>query len=197
MWYWIFRAIFIVLLKLFFRFKVEGLQNIPQKTNFIIVANHTSFLDALIVMAAVPRKIHCLALRFLYGIFWVRWFLQLIEALPVGSASTKAFFLLVKNKNVGLFPEGGLSHDGKLREFRRGVALLALKSGRPIVPCAVLGAYEALPKSARFPRLVPIKLKIGKPIFLMKEFDDILEDVNLQNGIFKVRNTIKEMLNAG
>lgn len=198
MWYWIFRALFILILKLFFRFKVEGLENIPKKTNFIVVVNHASFLDTLVIGAAIPKKTYWIAARALYKIFWLRWFFQLIDALPSGSSSEKALDLLTKNKNVGLFPEGVVERDGRLKEFRRGPALLALKTGRPIVPCAILGSYAALPKGVKFPKFfLPIKVKIGKPKYLSKEFSDVIDDIYLQEGIFKIRNTIKEMIDAG
>ena len=197
MWYWIFRAVFIIILKLFFKFKVEGLKNLPCKTNFIVVANHNSFLDTLVIGAAIPKKVYWLALREVYSVFWIRWFLQKIDALPTGGSSEKTIYLLTKNKNVGLFPEGMRSFDGKLREFRRGVALLGLKSGRPIVPCAILGTYEALPRGAKFPKLFrSIKVKIGKPIYLLKEFEDVIDALHLQEGILKIRRAIKEMINA-
>lgn len=197
MWYWTFRAIFIVILKLCFKLKVEGLENLPQKTNFIIVANHNSFLDPLVMMVAIPKKIHCIALRDLYSITWMRWFFRVTETLPSGSASSKAIHLLTKDKNIGLFPEGGVSRDGKLKEFRRGAALLALKTGRPIVPCAILGTFEALPYGTKFPKFVPTKVKIGRPKYLLKEFEDVIDDMYLQEGILKIRNTIQEMIYAG
>jgi 1-acyl-sn-glycerol-3-phosphate acyltransferase len=198
MWYWILRGILIFISKVFFRFKVEGLENIPKKSNFIIVANHVSFLDPLAIMTAVPKKIHCIALRSLYKIFWIKWFLHLVEALPSGSISKKAVHLLNKNSNVGLFPEGGVNREGKLGEFRRGSALLALKTGRPVLPCAIFGTFDTLPFGAKFPKLFkPIKVKIGKPIYILKEFDDIIDDIFLQQGVFRVRKSIKEMLDAG
>jgi 1-acyl-sn-glycerol-3-phosphate acyltransferase len=198
MWYWILKSVLIVISKIFFDFKVEGLENIPRKSNFIIVSNHVSFLDPLAIMTAVPQKIHCIALRSLYKITWIKWFLYMVEALPSGRISRKAAHLLNRNKNVGLFPEGGVSRDGKLGEFRRGVALLALKTGRPVVPCAVFGSYESLPFGAKFPKLfMPLKVKIGKPIYILKEFDDIIDDVYLKQGVFRIRNAIKEMLDAG
>ncbi len=198
MWYWIFRFIFLVLLKLFFRLKVEGLENLPRKTNFIVVANHASYLDSLVIGAAIPKKIYWLALRDVYSIFWLRWFMKLTETLPTGSSSKKIDHLLEKNKNVGLFPEGTRTHDGRLKEFRRGSAVLGLKTGRPIVPCAVLGTYETLPRRAKFPKLFhPIKVKIDKPIFLLKKFENVIADAYLQDGIFKVKNSIKEMIDAG
>ncbi|MBN2119938.1 MAG: 1-acyl-sn-glycerol-3-phosphate acyltransferase [Candidatus Omnitrophica bacterium] len=198
MWYYIFCAIFRVFFKTFYKFEVEGLENIPQKTNFIIVANHASFLDPLIIMAAVPKKIYCLVARYLYGIAFIKWFLLKVEALPTGNASDKAVRLLLKNKNVGLYPEGKLSTDGSLGEFRRGAALLAAKTGRPILPCAILGAYKALPFGARFAKFfLPIKVKIGKPVFILKEFGEVINDIYLQEGTLKTKNTIKELINAG
>lgn len=198
MWYWAFRVIFVGIFKLFFQLKIEGLENIPQKTNFIIVANHSSFLDPLAVMAAVPKKIHCISLRYLYKIFWLRWFLSRVEAVPSGGASSeKALHLLAENKIVGLFPEGGVSRDGKLKEFKRGMALLAIKTGRPIVPCAIIGAYDALPLGTRFPKFRPIKVKIGKAKYLLKDFSDMIDDIHLQEGIHKIRNIVKEMIHAG
>jgi len=99
---------------------------------------------------------------------------------------------------VGLFPEGGCSRDGKLRKFRRGAALLAARTGRPVVPCAILGTYEALPRGAKFPQLFrSLKVKIGKPIYLLKEFEDIIDDVYLQEGTLKIRRTIAEMIDEG
>lgn len=197
MFYWTLRIIATVILKIFFRLKVEGLENIPQKTNFIVVANHSSFLDPVVIGVAIPKKIYWITLSSLYGILWLRWIMNKTQSIPTGSSSEKAIYLLLKNRNVGLFPEGELSYDGKLREFRRGAALLALKSGRPILPCAILGTYEALPRGAKFPKFLPLKIKLGKPIFLSKEFEDIIDDLYLQDGTFKIRNAVKEMLCAG
>ncbi len=198
MWYWIFRRVFINIFNLLYRLKVEGLENLPQKSNFIIVANHNSFLDPLVVMVLLPRKIHCIAMRSLYMIPALRWFLRVNETFSDGSSSPKALDLLMKNKIVGLFPEGGISKDGNLRELRRGAALLAMKTGRPIVPAAILGTFAAFPRSAKFPKFfLPLKVKIGKPIYLLKEFEEVIDDIYLQEGMFKVKNTIKEMLYAG
>jgi 1-acyl-sn-glycerol-3-phosphate acyltransferase len=199
MFYWIFRFIFILILNSLFKFKVEGLDNLPQKTNFIVVANHFSFLDTLAVGAAITKKTYWIASKDLYyGVSWLGWFFRLIDAFPSGSSSDRAVYLLTKNRNVGLFPEGNVSPDGKLGEFRRGAALLALKTGRPIVPCAIIGTFEALPKRAKLPRLFkPIKVKIGKPIYLLKEFDEMIDDVYMQEGMLKVWNSIQEMIDAG
>lgn len=196
MWYWMLRGILIALGKTFFSVKTEGLENLPA-TNFIIVSNHASFLDPLLIMAVVPKKVFCIALKDIYKFTWMRWFLIMTETLPCGSASQKAAKLLEKNMNIGLFPEGGVSRDGSLKEFRRGAALLAYKTGRPIVPAAVFGTYESLPFGKRIPKPMPLKVKIGKPIYLLKESEEIIDDVNLQKGILRLRNEVRSLLNAG
>lgn len=198
MWYWLFKIFVILILKLFFRFRVEGSQNLPKKTNFIVVANHTSYMDPFVLGAAIPQKIYWIALKNFYASPWTKWFMYGTDALPIGNASEKLTYLLMKNKIVGLFPEGTRTQDGKLRDFRRGAALLSIKTGRPIVPCAILGAYEAYPIKAKFPRLFSkITVKIGKPQYLLKEYDELIDDIYLQEGIFRVRNEIKEMMYAG
>jgi len=197
MWYWLFRGVFLIILKIFFRFKVEGLENLPQKTNFIIVANHVSFMDPLVVGAAIPKKIYWITYWGLFRISVLRLFFHLTACIPSGHSSNKASELLFQNKNVGMFPEGAISRKGELLDFKRGSAMLAMKTGRPVVPCAVLGTFRALPFGRKFPRFVRIKVKVGQPRYFLKEFDSIIDDVDMQEGLIKIRNSIKEMLNAG
>lgn len=196
MWYWIFRWGSLLLLKTFFRLKVDGIENVPQKTNFIVVANHSSFLDPLVVAAAIPKKVHCIVSRGLFLVPLLKWSLERIEVIPTGRNSAKAIEFILHNRIVGLFPEGKCSRNGTLNEFRRGAALLSLKTGRPILPCAVIGAYEALPVSARFPKLVPIKVRIGKPVYLLREFEDVLDDARLQEGTHTIKLRVQELMNG-
>jgi len=165
--------------------------------NFIAAANHFSFLDSLVLGVAISRKIHYLVSRKIYKVEWLRWFMHGSETIPIRSISNRAVDLLMRNRCVGLFPEGRVSRNGKLQEFKRGVALLAHKTGRPIVPCAILGTYEALPIGAKLPKCTPIKVKIGKPIYVPKEFGHWMGDGYMQEVTNKVRSAIEEMLNAG
>lgn len=196
MCYWIFRAILAAIFKIFFRLKIEGLENLPKKGNYIVVANHVSYLDALVLGVAMPQKIYWIALRDLYKLASMRWFLKLTDTLPSGNSSQTAVKLLSEDNCIGLFPEGAVSRDGKLKDFRRGAAMLALRTGRPIVPCLVIGTYEAYPFGAVIPKLIPLKVKIARPVYLLKEFDEIIDDANMQHGITRVRNIIEEMYYA-
>jgi len=183
----------------FFHYTVHGKNNIPHKTNYIVVGNHTSGLDAYLISGGFPRTIHWItSWTFFHSIPLLGWYLRNTRTIPEGDRSTaKTLAFLNDNKIVGLFPEGKCSLDGKLGEFRRGAALLALKSGRPIVPCAIIGAYDVLPWGARIPKRRPITVKIGKPVYLLKEFDEHIDDIRLLEGMVKVRNSIQEMLDEG
>jgi 1-acyl-sn-glycerol-3-phosphate acyltransferase len=195
--YWIFRAFTVFVMKTFFRLRVEGAENLPKKTNFIVVANHTSLMDPIIVGAAISKRVYWIALRDLYRISWLAWVMKKASVVPTGNSSDKAVDLVMQNLNLCVFAEGGISRDGRLREFRRGAALLALRTGRPIVPCAILGSHKALPRTSKFPRLFrSIRVKIGVPVYLLKEFDDIIDDIYLQEGTYKIRKAIEEMLYA-
>lgn len=194
MWYWFLKIVFFITFKICFRLKVEGLDNLPKKHNYILAANHASFLDSPAISAVIPHKIYWLAGWSAFTIPWVRWLCEKTGAFSVRDQSEKAISLLNRNQVVGLFPEGDVSRDGKLKEFRRGAALFAHKTGRPIVPCTVIGTFKALPFGRKFPRFVPIKIKIGKPIYLLKDFNTVIDDMHLQEGMLKVKRAIeKEM----
>jgi len=194
MWYRVFSLAFFVFFRLFFNFKVEGKEFIPRNTNCIFVSNHCSFLDPLLVMAAVPRRIYCIAARYLFKAPIVGWFLRKAGAFPDGRSSNKAVSLLSRNKDVGLFPEGKISRDGRIGKFRRGAALLAAKTGRPIVPCVVRGSYSALPFEAVWPKFIPLSVRIGKPVYILKEFSEEIDDLYLQEGMLKIRKRMENML---
>lgn len=198
MWHLIFKLFFTIIFKLLFKLKTEGLENIPKKTNFIAVANHASFMDPLLIGVAIPPKIRWIVLTeiFYTNLVWARWFINKMRALP-HTGLQNAIDLLMKEDNIGIFPEGTRTRDGKLNEFKRGAAVLALKTGRPVLPFAIIGAFEAYPRKRLFPRPYPIKIKIGKPIYLLKEFSERIDDIQLQDGIFKMKNSIQEMINNG
>ncbi len=108
------------------------------------------------------------------GIFRVRlmnWFFKFWGAIPVSTTGRSAAGAMKTalgaargGELLGVFPEGRISLDGKLQEGRGGVSVLMQRAGVPVVPVAIIGAFEVLPKSARFPRFGTIKVVWGEPI---------------------------------
>jgi len=149
--------------------KVSG-DNIPKKGPFIIVANHQSILDPMILMACIPHKITFLAASYIFQIPLVGQVVRTSGALPVNSnrgnikSIKHCLSCLLDGGVVGLFPEGGVSLDGNLRPFKHGWAYLALKTGSPVLPVAIAGSRIVLPVGTYIPRRCKINVYAGELI---------------------------------
>lgn len=161
--------------KIFFRFKVDGIENIPEKGPFIITPNHASYLDAFMVAPALPTS----SFRDLYTIGIQNYFTgkfreplaKLAHVIPIdpetylNRALQMASYILRNRKSLLIFPEGGRSFDGELMEFKKGVGILSLELDVPVIPAYIRGSFEALPRSAKWPNFTEIKVSFGKPLY--------------------------------
>ena len=158
------------LLRMYFRLRAEGVENLPTGGAFILAANHSSYLDPLAVGAACPRPVHFIMLQE----FWEKPFIGTISRMagsfpidhsrPATGALRQALSILKGRKILGIFPEGGRSADGSIGSGKAGAALLAVKTGLPLVPTAIIGADRALPKGSSFPRPVQIIVRFGRAL---------------------------------
>jgi 1-acyl-sn-glycerol-3-phosphate acyltransferase len=162
--YRILRFIGWLICKILFRVKVKGLENIPAKGNIIIAANHSSYLDPIAAGAVVPRRIKWVVRKDVYDVWWLRSLFALTGMIRENGSVGKAVDLLGKGEAIGVFPEGSRSPDGSLGAGKRGVAIMALKSGAPVIPCAIRGAFKAYPRNAVLPRPYPVEIIFGKAI---------------------------------
>lgn len=165
-------------MKLYFRLRVEGKENIPTDGGCIVVANHTSFLDPILICGIIPRIIHYITYAYFYYLPQLHWICKRVYCIPLKkngkdiSALKKALRLLKKGEFIGIFPEGARSETGELAEGEPGVALIALKANAPILPVGIRGAYEAFPKGSKFPKPHSITIKFGKP-FMITDYMDV------------------------
>ncbi|HLT59393.1 MAG TPA: lysophospholipid acyltransferase family protein [Limnochordales bacterium] len=155
----------------YFRWECQDLHHLPPAGPAILAANHVNYLDPLLIGAAVPRQIHFMAKHELFHNRALAWLLDRVGAFPVRrgqadrQAIRRALELLAAGKVVGIFPEGTRSETGELQDVQGGTALLALKSGAPVVPLAVLGVERALDAgNRRWPRRSRVTLKMGPPL---------------------------------
>jgi len=154
---------------LWFRFRSVGRENVPADGPVLLVSNHQSHLDPVLVGIACPRQMRFLARHSLF--FWpLSWLIRSLGAVPIdrergGLGGIKATLQLLKeNEAVLAFPEGTRTRDGQLQSFMPGFCALARRSGATIVPVAIDGAYAAMPRGSHFPRPQSIRLGFAAPI---------------------------------
>jgi len=164
-----------IIFKLIFRLKVTGQEDIPQDGPFIIVANHSSLLDPVILGVSVRPKVIFVAAAYLFKIGWLGYMLRKFNSIPVQrendiKAIKQSLKILKRGGVLGIFPEGGIDRQKNNLPVRAGAAYLATKIGVPIVPIRIKGADKALPRGAKFIRsLNKIEVEIKKPIFCSRQ----------------------------
>lgn len=151
--------------------QVEGTENIPRKGPLILASNHLNLADPAIIMTLVPRRIAWLTKRELFDIpFFGAWY-RLFGAIPVRrfeadlEALRKAQEALGRGLALGMFPEGTRSRSGGLGKAYPGTALIALRTGAPVLPIAIWGSEViTLPKA--FFRRTRVHIRFGQPFSL-------------------------------
>lgn len=159
------------LIRTFFSLTVEGGEHLPASGPCIIAANHHNYLDGVILALAVPRPVAFLVMPRVYRATPLHPLLHdrlgsipLHVSRPDAAALRRALRTLEAGGIVGIFPEGPFSVRGRLERGLPGVALLALRSGAPVVPAALHGTYEALAgRPFHVPRRRPVTLRFGPP----------------------------------
>jgi len=164
-----------ILSKIFFSLKTEGLENIPAQGPYIITPNHASYLDAFAVVAGMPSKtfrdLYSLGIQKYFAGNAGKSFARLANVIPIdqekylNKALQMSSYVLRNGKSLLIFPEGGRSFDGQPMEFKKGVGILAIELNIPVIPAYIEGSFEALPRSAKWPKFRRIKVAFGKPLF--------------------------------
>ena len=171
---WLYRALRAPvrgLLERWFGLRVEGLEHLPERGPYLVAANHHNYLDGVVLGVSVPAPIAFLVMPRVWRATPLHpAFHRHIGSIPVQldradvGALRRALSALESGRVVGIFPEGPFSVRGRLERGLPGVALLALRSGVPVVPAGISGTWEAL-RDRRFylPRATPLAVRFGPP----------------------------------
>lgn len=172
LWYGFLRILAQPLFCALLRYRAYGRENIPSRGGVLIVSNHQSFMDPLLIGVGLRRQIHIMARQSLfYKSVFFRWLIESLNAFPLkeggkdSGAIKEAIKRLTAGKVVLVFPEGTRTWDGSIGELHSGIGLIAQRSGSPIVPAVIHGAYEAWPRTRKLFRLRPIKVAFGSPLY--------------------------------
>ena len=181
-WFWV-RAV----LRITERIQVSGREHLPLTPPFLIVANHASHLDVLVLATALPLRLRDSVFPLAAGDTFFEtppmaaFAAGMMNALPMwrkncGHHAIDALRHRLVSEPCGyiLFPEGTRSRTGQLNPFRPGVGMLVAGTAVPVIPCYLHGTFEALPAHAKWPGSANIALKIGKPC----QFENISNERN-------------------
>ncbi len=166
--YWVLRAILVPFFLVYLRMQRVGREHLPRSGPLLLAANHRSFLDPFVIGTLVRRPVYYMAKRELFEKRWQAWILNALGAFPVdrgagdGDAMATARAILERGDCVVVFPEGTRMRRRPLGEPKRGVGRLALETGAPVAPIAVMGTDEVRRGWRIRPRKV--RLRVGRPL---------------------------------
>src|SRR6266850_1505727 len=158
-----------VVLTRWFDLQIDGLENLPTSGPYLVAANHHNYLDGIVLGVATPAPIAFLVMPRVWRATPLHpMFHRHIRSIPINlerpdvGALRRALHRLQDGGVVGIFPEGPFSVRGRLESGLPGVALLALRSGVPVVPAGIRGTFEALEgRWGYIPRRVPLGVRFG------------------------------------
>jgi 1-acyl-sn-glycerol-3-phosphate acyltransferase len=159
--------------------RTKGRHHVPLAGPALLIANHQSFLDPILVGLATRRHLSYLARKSLFRHLGLAWLIRMLNAVPidqdgVGKEGIRTILQeLDRGRAVVVFPEGTRTPDGSMHELRPGIHLLIKRARAPIVPIGIAGAFDAWPYSQAFPIPGPLFLpasrrslavSVGKPL---------------------------------
>jgi acyl-[acyl-carrier-protein]-phospholipid O-acyltransferase/long-chain-fatty-acid--[acyl-carrier-protein] ligase len=185
------RSLLVLISKLMYRVKVEGLENVPE-TGAIFAPNHVSWVDGVLIGLACPRHPRMLVFADYFEKPWIAWFGRLGRVIPIHPGKKSivqslrmAREALNRGELVGVFPEGGITRTGEIREFRPGLMTILKGTDAPVVPVYIDGLWGSIFsfEGGRFFWKIPRKflprvtIRFGKPIVRPTDLEQVRQAV--------------------
>src|SRR5262245_55413992 len=169
LWFDFLRVFFRILGVALFRIRVFNRQFVPKSGGALVVSNHQSHLDPILVGMAFDRRLNFVARDTLFGFAPFRWLINSLDAIPIdregiGLGGLKESLRRLKDGEMLLiFPEGTRTRDGSVGRIKPGFIALARRSKVPLLPLALDGAFDSFPRRSHFPRPAVIHIRFAAP----------------------------------
>jgi len=175
-----------------FDLRFSGVSNVPRTGGVLLLSNHQSFLDPVMLALPLPRPMSFLAKAELFDVPVFGWLIRQLNAFPVrrGEGDVAAVRQAIRRLREGhvltIFPEGTRTRDGEIGPIQPGVAMIVRRAGVPVVPAVIDGAHIAWPRGQRWPAPARVRVVYGRPL--------LLEGTNAPQTVELIGRTLREML---
>lgn len=192
--YQVSRGVLRALCKVWFRLGGRGAEQVPSEGPVILIANHASYLDPVLLGSTCPRRVRFLARGGLGKVPLLGAWMRAVGVFFVGEAGTtrkgmqRSLVVLDQGEVVALFPEGSRTRTGEVAPFERGALLLLKKSGAVVVPVGIRGSFTAFPPGSVFPRPLRCTVHYGAPM--------AADEVLAAGGLEILRQRVSELCGA-
>lgn len=177
-------------------YRSRGAERLP-RSGGLILANHQSFLDPLLIGVGLDRPVSYLARKSLFRVPVIGWILRNTYVMPINrdTAGTESIREGVRRMEhgflVGIFPEGTRTHDGSIGVMKPGFISLVRRAQLPVVPVGISGAHEVMPRGKIVPRARSIRIVFGEPL-CGDELKRLCQRGNEEEFVARVRERIQE-----
>ncbi|MFW5946873.1 MAG: lysophospholipid acyltransferase family protein, partial [Gemmatimonadota bacterium] len=181
---------------------VQGLDRIPETGPFVLIANHQSYLDPVLIQALIPRPMYTMAKSTEFSSPVVGALLKRLKSFPARrfEIDPQAVRMVLRHlqagRAVGIYIEGERTWDGRLRAPRLGTLRLLLKAGVPVIPCGIAGAYDVWPRWSRRNRRGTVRIRIGEPIRLPALHDREAREKALPDARDRIMDALADLSGA-
>ena len=168
--YTVLRLLARIIAILLLRMRCEGREHFPAQGGGLVLSTHQSNLDPVLVGLTCNRRFNFLARKTLFKNFLFAWLIRTLDAIEIDreggglSGLRETMARLKRQELVLIFPEGTRTRTGAIGDLKPGFLVVARRSAIPLIPVAVVGAYEILPRGKRWPSFHSVAVVIGKPI---------------------------------
>lgn len=154
------------------KISVHGLKNIQPETSYVFMASHQSWMDIPVMIAALPVDIRIIAKKELFAIPGIGWHLRAAGHIAINRSSTTDAVMMLEQAAAGIrdglcafiFPEGTRSFDGRLQKFKKGGFKLAMQAGVAVIPVAIVGTCQVMPRDSLVIRSGTVEIFIEKAV---------------------------------
>jgi len=185
------------------KIEIQGLENIPKNEPVIFISNHQSMMDIKLSLACIPTNISFISKDTIFRVPILGAYMKVSGHIPIQRGEDRKAYetlltavkKLTAKKSLVVFPEGTRSEDGQLGAFKRGISLIILKSGRRVVPVAICGSNQFMPKRGwlSHPEKRYVKMNFGKPLSFDNSRTDREYTIQVTN---QLRNEVLGLLQS-